>query len=99
MSKLENTCSVSIDAILNKNFNSEDIINIKTLTALFYSNTPSKREQISHPLEVLREYPFSSDEELKKIESLIGYPFKDGIKRKLPASVDLSMQLLNQLIT
>ena len=101
LSKMENTCSVSIDAIIDKNFNSEDIINIKTLTAFFYSNTPNKRMQISNPLEVLREAPPSviSDEELKEIEALIGYPLENGIKGKMAVSIALSMQLLSQLIT
>ena len=101
LSKMENSCSVSIDAIIDKNFNSEDIINIKTLTAFFYSNTPNKRMQISNPLEVLREAPppVISDEELKEIEALIGYPLENGIKGKIAASIALSMQLLSQLIT
>ena len=98
LSKLENTCSVSIDAIINKNFNLEDIINIKTLIAFFYSNTPNKRRQISNPLEILTQGPFS-DEKLKEIESLIGGPFEEGIKRKAHASAALSTQLLSQLIT
>ena len=98
LSKVENTCSVSVNAIINQNFNSEDIINIKALIAFFYSNTPDKRRQISNPLEELTQGPFS-DEELKEIESLIGGPFEDGIKRKAHASAAFSMQLLSQLIT
>lgn len=101
LSKLENTCSVSIDAIINKNFNSEDIRNIKMLIAFFYSNTPSMRQRIGSPLEELIHAPPSvvSDEELKEIEELIGYSLKDGIKGKLAVSASLVIQLINQLIT
>ena len=98
MSKLENTSSVSINAILNENFTPEDIINVKTLIAFFYSNTPNKREQIVNPLEKLTQGPFS-DEELKEIEALIGGPFEDGIKRKGHAAAAFSLQLIRQLIT
>ena len=101
LSKMEKKCSVSVDAIINKNFNSEDITNVKILIAFFYSNTPSMRQRIGNPLEELIHAPPSvvSDGELKEIEELIGYPLKDGIKGKLSASVALTMQLLNQLIT
>ena len=98
LSKLENTWSVSINAILNENFTPEDIINVKTLIAFFYSNTPNKREQIVTPLEKLTQGPFS-DEELKEIEALMGGPFEDGIKRKGHAAAAFSLQLISQLIT
>ena len=101
LSRLENICSASIDRIINKSFNLEDIINTKLLIAFFYSNTPDKRAQIADPLEILREAPQSviSDEELKEIEALIGYPLIDGIKGKIAVSIELSMQLINQLRT
>lgn len=98
LSKVENTCSVSIDAIINKNFNSEDMINVKTLIAFFYSNTPDKRSQIINPLETLIQGPFSN-EELKEIEASTGVPLEDGIKRKAHASAAYSHQLMKQLIT
>ena len=101
LSIVERGCSVSVDAIINKNFNSEDIRNIKMLIALFYSNTPSMRQRIGNPLEELMHAPPSvvSDEGLKEIEELIGYPLIDGIKGKLAVSASLAIQLINQLIT
>lgn len=101
LSRLENICSESIDRIINKSFNLEDIINTKILIAFFYSNTPDQRKRFSNPLEKLKESPGSviSDEELKEIEALIGYPLIDGMKGKIAVSIELSMQLINQLRT
>ena len=101
LSKTEKEWSVSLDAIINKTFNSDDIKNIKMLIAFFYSNRPIMRQQIRSPLEELMHAPPSvvSPEELKEIEELIGYPLKDGIRGKLAASASLVIQLMNQFLT
>ena len=98
--KIEDICSKSIDTIIDQNFNSTDINNIKFLIAFFYSNTPDKRQMFCHILETLLDNPLRlTKEEIEEINSLIGGPFQGGFKRKGHVTISLTLQIFYQLIT